>query len=354
MNQHDKRHFLFFLGHPAHFHMFRPMMKELLADGHRLSIVARPKDVLIQLLDTSSFEYHVVPGGSRKAGFGGIFRNLVQKFSFLRQFCRINRPDVMLGTSAEIAWVGRMQGIPSLVFSEDDAAVIPYFAWLAYPFAHAIVSPDGCNNGRWQKKTITYPGYQKLAYLHPNRFKPDQGILEKYIPVNSSFSILRFSSLLAHHDVNAKGFTADSARETIRILLQSGKVYISSEAPLDAEFEPYKLRIAPQDMHHVLAFANAFAGDSQSMTVEAALLGVPAFRLSSFKGKISVLEELEHRYGLTHAFDPENPDELYAALIRLATDPNSREKARLSRDKMLSEKKDVTAFFLETAFRYSG
>jgi predicted glycosyltransferase len=345
-------HFLFFLGHPAHFHMFRPMIGELRAQGHRVSIIVRPKDVLMDLLKSSGLPYLEVPGGSRRPGLRGIVANLRQKAACLYRYCKENPPDIMLGTSAEIAWVGRLMGIPSLVFSEDDAAVIPYFAWLAYPFASAVISPEGCNNGRWQKKTIAYPGYQKLAYLHPDRFIPDIRKVLKYIPENEPYSLLRFSGLLAHHDRNAGGFNTGVALKTIEILSEKGKVFISSEKPLDPVLEPYRLQIDPADMHHVLAHAALFAGDSQSMTVEAALLGVPAFRLSSFKGRISVLEELEHQYGLTRAFDPEHADLLLKALNDFTFSDENKEGLRKKREKLLAEKCDVTTFYLQTAFRF--
>lgn len=345
-----KHHFLFFLGHPAHFHMFRPMICELKSHEHCVSIIARPKDVLIDLLEASGFEYHCVPGGQRKPGLFGILQNLLQKALFLNAYCRKNKPDIMLGTSAEIAWIGRLRSIPAYVFSEDDAAVIPGFAWLAYPFAHAVVSPEGCNNGLWQKKTLSYPGYQKLAYLHPARFKPDKGIKDHYIPNDKPYSLLRFSSLLAHHDTGASGFTTETARRTIEILSQKGMVFISSERQLEPEFEPYRLKIHPEDMHHVLAYASLFAGDSQSMTVEAALLGIPAFRLSSFKGKISVLEELEHRYQLTFAFDPKHPEGFYQQITRFAFDSNTSALFDQGRQKLLKDKGDVTSFYLKMAF----
>jgi uncharacterized protein len=63
-------------------------------------------------------------------------------------------------------------------------------------------------------------------------------------------------------------------------------------------------------MHHVLANASLLISDSQSMSVEAAMLGVPSLRFSSFAGKISVLEELEHKYKLTFGIDPSSPNKL--------------------------------------------
>jgi predicted glycosyltransferase len=54
--------------------------------------------------------------------------------------------------------------------------------------------------------------------------------------------------------------------------------------------------------------------DSQSMSVEAAMLGVPSLRYSSFAGKISVLEELEHKYNLTYGIQIGKEEELMRKL----------------------------------------
>jgi predicted glycosyltransferase len=43
------------------------------------------------------------------------------------------------------------------------------------------------------------------------------------------------------------------------------------------------------------------------MAVEAAMLGTPSVRFSSFSGKIRVLEELEHTYKLTVGILPSEP-----------------------------------------------
>jgi predicted glycosyltransferase len=46
-------------------------------------------------------------------------------------------------------------------------------------------------------------------------------------------------------------------------------------------------------MHDVMAYASLYIGDSQTMAMEAAVLGVPAIRFNDFVGKIGVMAELE-------------------------------------------------------------
>ena len=51
-------------------------------------------------------------------------------------------------------------------------------------------------------------------------------------------------------------------------------------------------------MHHVMAFASLYIGDSQTMAAEAGFLGVPFVRFNDFVGSIGYLRELEDVYEL--------------------------------------------------------
>ena len=64
-------------------------------------------------------------------------------------------------------------------------------------------------------------------------------------------------------------------------------------------------------MHHALYYADIYIGDSQTMTAEAAVLGTPALRFNDFVGKLSYLEELEHKYELTYGIKTSEPEKLY-------------------------------------------
>ena len=64
------------------------------------------------------------------------------------------------------------------------------------------------------------------------------------------------------------------------------------------QFEKYRIKINPLDMHHVMAFASLYIGDSQTMAAEAGVLGVPFVRFNDFVGRIGYLRELEDKYRL--------------------------------------------------------
>jgi predicted glycosyltransferase len=338
------KHFLFFLGHPAHFHLFRGTIENLKVRGHRVTIFIKKKDILEDLLNAAGWTYiNALPSG-RRDGKWGIAMGVLKKNLKLLRFCLTNRPHLMAGTSAEIAHIGFLLRIPSYVFSEDDYSVISTFANVTYPLATHVVSPEGCDNGRWNNKTIRYKGYHKLAYLHPNQFQPNESIVQKYFDAHSPYFIVRLAQLNAHHDDGASGISNNFMRRIIALLKPHGRVFITSERAVPEEFEEYQLRINPLHIHHIMAFATLYIGDSQSMAVEAAVLGTPNIRISSFSGKISVLEELQHRYHLTTGIHPKEESAILEMIERMVSAPHLRAEYQERRTFMLSEKIDVTTW----------
>ena len=128
------------------------------------------------------------------------------------------------------------------------------------------------------------------------------------------------------------------------MLKPHGAIFITSERPLEPQFEPYRIHINPLDMHHVMAFASLYIGDSQTMTSEAAVLGTPAIRCNTFVGRIHYLEEEEHKYGLTYGFRPEQSEEMFKKIEELLSMPNLKEEWQIRRQKMLLEKIDYAQF----------
>ena len=137
------------------------------------------------------------------------------------------------------------------------------------------------------------------------------------------------------------------ARQLIDQLLPHGNVYITSERELPPEIAQYRLTINPLDIHHVMAFATLYIGDSQSMAVEAAMLGTPSLRFNDFAGRIGVLEELEHKYMLTFGINSAHPEELYAKIDELLSTDHLRELFQQRRQRMLADKIDVADFITQ-------
>ena len=342
--------FLFHLGHPAHFHLFINTIKILLDHKHKVYILIKKKDLLQKLLNQSKLKFHnLLPFGRKNTFFGLTYSVLTQDIK-LGLLCRTYRPDLLVGTSGSIGHVGMILNIPSINVNEDDAKVIPLFSHLAYPVSTNILSPEICNNSSWQYKTISYNGYHELAYLHPKYFKPNKNILAKYHSIKKPYFVLRFAELSAYHDKGITGINSEIASKIISLLKPHGNIYITSERELESEFEEYRLIIDPLDIHHILAFAKMYIGDSQTMAAEAAVLGIPSFRFNDFVGKLRYLEELEYKYRLTFGIKTYEPDKLFQKIDNLLKMNNLKEEWEQRRQIMLKDKIDVTAFitwFLE-------
>lgn len=331
---------LFYFGHPAQYHFLKNSIKELKEKGHQVTLLIKTKDILENLMKDNNEEYiNILPEGRKKSKISILF-GLVKRDLRLFRYAFNKKYNLFIGTDPSLSHVGRLLHVPVLTVLEDDIEVIPLLAKLTYPYTNYIVTPENVRVGKYDYKKIGYAGYMKLGYLHPNQFTPKQVNIEK------PYFIIRLSQLNAHHDFGIKGINENLLDQIVEILTKYGNLYISSEKPLPFKYEKYRFKIKPSEIHHYLANANMLISDSQSMSVEAAMLGVPSIRFSDFAGKISVLEELEKTYQLTYGISPSEPQKLIDKITQLIAENNISEKFKIRREKMLSEKINVTAFMV--------
>ncbi|KAA3616667.1 MAG: DUF354 domain-containing protein [Calditrichaeota bacterium] len=337
---------LFYLGHPAHYHLFKNVLSQLKTNGHSIYLLIKKKDILEELVKESGFNYLNIQPAGRKDDKLSIALGLLHRDCGILKACFKNRPDIMVGTSTEITHIGKLLKIPAINVNEDDFDAVPLFAKMGYPLASCILAPNPCRTGKWEDKTVHYSGYHELAYLHPNQFLPDQERIKKYVNLDESFFLLRFAKLTAHHDTGKSGITTEIAQKIINILEPKGNIYITSERELESQFEKYRIKINPDDVHHALFYAEMYIGDSQTMAAEAAVLGTPSLRYNDFVGKLGYLDELEHDYGLTFGIQTQYPNQLFKKIEDLVNSENLQQEYKARRNRMLSEKIDVTAFMV--------
>ena len=333
------------IGHPAHIHYYRNLALKLQKNNHKVIWTTKNLDIAKKLLDLYNFQYIIFP---KKADslIGKILKQLQYDWKLLR-ICIKHNIDIAIGTSVTVAHISRISKVKSLVFDDDDDDVQPLVTKYVNPFASTLLSPDSLKGKRKRKDTIYYPGYHELAYLHPNQFKPDSGVLKDAgLNPKEPFFIMRFNVFKAHHDIGIKGLSLEQKLQLINILNHHGRILITTERDIEPELQQYQLKVSPEKIHSLMAYATMFIGDSQTMTSEAAVLGIPSLRCNSFAGRISYIEEEEHKYGLTFGFKPENFSEMTIKLKELLSLNNLKEEFQLRRKKMLSEKIDVTEFWL--------
>lgn len=337
---------LIYLGHPAQYHFFKNAIKQLKRDNHEVKVLIKTKDILEQLLNEDGVEHTNIQEKFRKNTKWGILRASLSRTHKMRRIIHEFKPDIMLGTDSSIAQAGWELRVPAITTLEDDEDVLKIFAKLTYPFSTDILVPTVCRVGRWERKKIGYNGYMKLAYLHPNYFTPNEEVVKGY-GITKQFVLIRLAKLVAHHDDNIKGLDPSLVDKIISIAQTNDfDVYISAETNLDERFKKYQLNIKLADIHHVLSHASLFVSDSQSMSMEASMLGTPNIRFSDFSGRISVLEELENAYGLTMGIKTDNPKRLIDETTKLLGQKDLKEIFQKRKEAMLHDKIDVTAFLV--------
>lgn len=345
--------FLFYLGHPAHYHNVSVVAKNLLSEGHKVLMVARDKDVLFRLLEGESFDVVYLPPRTGQ-GKAALVKTILSREVKMTRIALKFKPDLLIGTDIVIAHVAKLLRKKSIVLNEDDFNEVPFFTNFGTKYCDTAMAPVSCNCEPYDHKTVKYEGYHELAYLHPSHFnfKPEK--IKELSPQGEPYFILRFSSLNAHHDDNRGGITDELSKALILLLEPHGKVFITSERELAPEFEPYRIGIHPKDMHHALHNASLYIGDSQTMAAEAAVLGTPSLRFNDFVGRLGYLEELEHRYGLTFGFKTSDQEGLLAKTKELLQVPDLKQRWQEKKEKMLSEKMDVAAYWTWFFTHYPG
>jgi|TARA_B100001964_G_scaffold206934_1_gene238414 predicted glycosyltransferase len=284
------------------------------------------------------FDIDYVPLSNPRKGLLGALLELITKTTKICILDNRYNFSIAFGTSPSIAFLTRLGGVISVNFNEDDDDVVPLYTSITFPFTTKIINPEVIRYKKWKKKRVLYPSYQELAYLHPNHFKPDASVLRKYNLKKRRYVVVRFSALKAYHDIGKKGIS-DNLWNRIQGLCNGYKIITSRENERSHHIDPW-------DMHDIIAFAKMIISDSQTMTAEAAVLGVPSVRYNSFVGRISYLEELEHKYKLTYGFRPGQDDKMINTISKLLCYKNIHKEWQHRRKKMLSEKVDFNKWMI--------
>jgi len=332
------------ISHPAHFHMFKHTIKNLQNHGHEVIIIIRPKDVLEQLCIDSGMKFYKTRERPKRLGMLGLGLSLIGKTFEVLKIVNQTKPDLLIGSDGVLAYVGLMKGLPSFECFEDDAKAIRLYSLMFFPLYTQLIAPDICDAWYWNYKKTGYKSYHELGYLHPNQFTPDRNVVEKYFTTKETYFIIRFARLTAHHDVGIQGITTEIAKKIIEVLSPYGKIYITSERELEPQFEKYRMKISPLDMHHVMAFASLYIGDSQTMAAEAGVLGTPFVRFNDFVGKLSYLNEIEDYFKLGYGHKTNDVEGFFTSIQKWINMPDRKEVCKRRQQKLISEKIDYAKF----------
>lgn len=308
------------IGHAAHVHLFRNLIKELESRGHKVTVVSRGKPYVLSLLSYYQITNKCL--SSPREGLVALFWEWLKRTYSIMSMHRYYGFDLAIGTSVSIPYLTLFFGVKSINVQEDDDRVVPLHAILAYPFSSLIMNPRCLQYRFFKKKRYIHDSLHEMAYLAPDRFLRDPEIVKKYNLSPYNYILIRKVALIAHHDIGAQGL-GDVHMSMVR------KIYPCF--PIINSDELKRSEVEVQDMHQMLAHARLVVTDSQTMTAEAACLGVPVIRVSSFVGRLGYLSELED-LGLAYACLPSEHHLFKSLLLKLTLETNYVEQVEKSRN----------------------
>jgi len=346
------------IGHPAHVHHFKNMIWNLEEHGNEVKIVAKDKDVTLELLRAYGFKYEAL--GQNYNDLPGKAYGLIKADYRLFKLAKKFKPDLFVSrASPHSAHVSRLVNRSHIAFCDTEHATLSDM--LAYPFTDVICTPLCYKKRLNPKKHVIFDGYKELAYLHPNYFKPDSSVLDDIgLIKGDNFIIIRLISWEATHDTYSKGFSQNFLEKAVKSLEDYGHVFITSEQKLDINLEKYKITFPAAKLHSALYYAGLYFGDGSTTAVEAALLGTPTVHLEALKlksgeivcitEKLGYLDELVNKYQMFYTFTDQN--QALDKCLEILQNDNAKKDLLKKRETLLKDKIDVTKFMTEFIENY--
>jgi predicted glycosyltransferase len=321
--------------HPAQVHKFKYVFRELMRRGHQVVVLSRDKDVMIPLLDDLAIP-HICLSRARSGLLGMGLELLQRELLVLWQALRL-RPDVVFSAhSVAIAHVGWLLRIPTLVHEDTEFGTLQQRLYI--PFASKVITSVAYTKD-WGGRQVRIDSLEPLAYLHPDYFKPDPAVLEKYgLSLATPYAVMRFVAWKAAHDMGHAGPDGDAKARVLRGLHQKGieKVVLTSESGEQLPFPGEVIRPEPPDLHHLMAFSKICVGDGITVANEAAVLGIPSVLWNPLRAGHTL--ELA-RYGLVRRVS--GLEETLRVVDAILADADAGNEWKRRRERFLQEKVDM-------------
>lgn len=330
------------IGHPAHVHVTKHFAHKMEEKGHRVLFTCRQKEFIIQLLEAEGFHY--VSFGKKYSTTAMKLWGLV-KFDWKMLMTNLKfKPDMFVSLgSMYAAQIAALLHKPHICI--EDTYNMEQVR-LYRPFTDVILTGNYNHPVISQKNEFRMAGYNELAYLHPNRFTPDETVLKELgVKKGEKYVLIRFVAWNASHDVGHQGISMGNKMKAVREFAKLAKVFISSEDELPCELNDYRLQTKPERIHDVIAFASLVFGESSTMSEEAAILGVPSIYINN--DSTYYTKHLERDYQLMYNMTESEEDQLKAIQIGLdILRQDDMQKWHDFKETLLHDKIDVTAFLI--------
>ena len=303
--------------HPADVHFFQAVARCLEKDGQDCCFTARPKDVVLPLLEGFGIEHTIV--GTHHSGRLGKVLGLASRSLALARMAKRMGVKVLVGfCNPYVAQAARLRWLPSLVLTDTDTGhaqnrfLHPATVLLTPEWFGPLIRSHPCH--------LAGPWFKELAYLRD--FTPDERYLKDFI---KPYIIVRTVGWTATHD---HGYRRQLDLRTLEERMgPSYNLYHSHEGS-GGKHEGSKILDLPlpyHQLHQALAGASQVISEGATMACEAVFLGRPTFYLNPLQP--GYLKELERANLLSMANNTEQAVELALSHI----DPDTQNQRNLGK-----------------------
>jgi predicted glycosyltransferase len=300
------------LTNSAHVVVLRPLVELLEADGHEVTLTARPLSHTTELLDDWGHPYTAIGqhGGASRVGKAlATTSRTAQAFAFARG------KDFDFGLahgSTDLPPVARVLRMPNTTMFDYEWATLQHS--LNCRLATRVLVPDAIPTERVARygarppKLVRYPGLKEEYYLA--QFDPDASVLDELgVDRERVMAVVRTAPSYALY---LGGSENELLPRVLRTLL-AGAAQVVVLARTDEQREALRqldpALVVPDrtvDGRSLAAFADVVVSAGGTMIREAAVLGTPVW--SIFEGRPGAVDEQLEREGRIRILH--DPDEL--------------------------------------------
>ncbi|WP_136718399.1 DUF354 domain-containing protein [Halorientalis salina] len=328
--------------HAGHVHFFKHAIAELTDQGHEVRVFARDNESSVELLDRCDIEYELLAGSADSLPSLAAAQAVYE--ARLLRAARAFDPDVMTAIGGvAVSHVASVTDARSVVFYDTEHATL--IRRLAFPFADTVCTPD-CFSGDIGAAHVRYPSYHELAYLHPDRFTPQDEadvLADLDVDPDGPIVLLRLGDWGSSHDIGASGVSDPLA--LIEALEADGAdVLVTAEGEVPAAVATRLFSLAPERFHDLLAAVDLYVGEGATTAAECAVLGTPAVYVSTLQ--LGYLQDIESSYGLVANCSGDDRGRRTLEVARRFLDTDTEEWER-RREMLLADKLDTTDVILD-------
>ena len=335
---------------------FEPLYRALGRQGHEALITTRVYREAEQTLSLKKLRFSVIGSHGGGTAFGKLIAS-AERITKLASFIEKWKPSVAVSfSSVEASRVAFGLGIPQVAANDSPHSWM--VARLTIPLTTFLCCPWIIGRSVWgefggpMKKVILYRALDPAAWL--KRHHPDDTVLRQLgLRKDPPIVVFRTEEAFASYLMGKASDEEPVVGPIIDELLRRGlecKVVVSTrygmQAPVIRKRFGDKVTVVDRivDATSLLSYSSAFVGSGGTMTVEAALLGIPS--ISCFPGPRPLYIQYLERLGIVKTI--RSPREVATRVHEILSDPQAFDGQKRKGKELLARMEDPIAKILST------